>query len=64
MTLSPPAAMGVTIMYDRGEVACHLCFNDKVLREWIKEEAVGRGKCPWWQAWAFSLSCETSGTLP
>src|SRR5216683_4845250 len=26
-------------MYDRGEVACHLCFNDKVLRGWIKEES-------------------------
>src|SRR6516162_339415 len=35
-------------MYDRGEVACHLCFNDQVLRDWIKEEAsLGRGKCPW-----------------
>jgi hypothetical protein len=33
-------------MYDRGEVACHLCFNDKVLRDWIKEESIGRGKCP------------------
>jgi NTP pyrophosphatase (non-canonical NTP hydrolase) len=33
--------------YDRGEVACHLCFNDSVLRDWIKEEAIGRGKCPW-----------------
>jgi len=34
-------------MYDRSEVACHLCFNDKVLRGWIKEESIGRGKCPW-----------------
>jgi hypothetical protein len=34
-------------MYDRGEVACHLCFSDKVLRDWIKEESFGRGKCPW-----------------
>ena len=34
-------------MYDRGKVACHLCFNDKVLRGWIKEETIGRGKCPW-----------------
>jgi RES domain-containing protein len=35
-------------MYDRGEVACHLCFNDQVLRGWIKEEAsLGRGRCPW-----------------
>lgn len=34
-------------MYDRGEVACHLCFNDKLLRDWIKEESFGRGKCPW-----------------
>lgn len=34
-------------MYDRDEVACHLCFNDKVLRDWIKEQAIGRGKCPW-----------------
>jgi RES domain-containing protein/NTP pyrophosphatase (non-canonical NTP hydrolase) len=34
-------------MYDRDEVACHLCFNDNVLRDWIKEESIGRGKCPW-----------------
>jgi RES domain-containing protein len=34
-------------MYDRGEVACHFCFNDKVLRDWIKEESFGRAKCPW-----------------
>jgi RES domain-containing protein len=34
-------------MYDRGEVACHFCFNDRVLRDWIKDEAIGRGKCPW-----------------
>jgi RES domain len=36
-----------TSMYDRGEVACHLCFNDKELRDWIKGESFGRGKCPW-----------------
>jgi hypothetical protein len=34
-------------MHHRGEVVCHLCFNDKVLRDWIKEESMGRGKCPW-----------------
>jgi hypothetical protein len=34
-------------MYERGEVACHFCFNDTVLRDWIKEESIGRGKCPW-----------------
>ena len=34
-------------MYDRYEVACHLCFNDKVLKEWITENAIGRAKCPW-----------------
>jgi hypothetical protein len=39
--------MGAYRRYDRGEVACHLCFNDKVLRDWIKEEALRRGKCPW-----------------
>jgi NTP pyrophosphatase (non-canonical NTP hydrolase) len=34
-------------MYDRGEVACHFCFNDKELCDWIKEESICRGKCPW-----------------
>jgi RES domain-containing protein len=34
-------------MFDRDEVACHLCFNDKLLQAWIKEESFGRGKCPW-----------------
>jgi hypothetical protein len=34
-------------MYDRGEVACHFCFADKVLQDLIKEESIGRGKCPW-----------------
>jgi hypothetical protein len=34
-------------MYDRDEVACHLCFNDKVLHDRIKEESFGRAKCPW-----------------
>jgi hypothetical protein len=29
-------------MDDRGEVSCHLCFNDKVLRDWIKAESIGR----------------------
>jgi hypothetical protein len=26
-------------MYDRGEVACHLCFRDKVLRDWSLSDA-------------------------
>ena len=33
--------------YGRDEVACHLCFNDKMLQEWIKQEATKRGSCPW-----------------
>jgi hypothetical protein len=34
-------------MYDRDEVACHLCFHDKEVRDWIKEKSFRRGKCPW-----------------
>lgn len=33
--------------YDRDEVACRLCFQDKVLQEWIKEEGEKGGTCPW-----------------
>jgi RES domain-containing protein len=33
--------------YDRDEVACHLCFQDKVLQERIKEEGRKGGVCPW-----------------
>src|SRR5262249_10880422 len=32
---------------DRDKVACHLCFQDKVLQEWIKEEGKRGGTCPW-----------------
>jgi hypothetical protein len=33
--------------YDRDEAACHLCFQDKVLQDWIKEEGRKGGVCPW-----------------
>jgi RES domain-containing protein len=39
--------MALIGMYDRDEVTCHLCFNDKVPRDWIKGESFRRGKCPW-----------------
>ena len=34
-------------MYDRSEVACHLCFHDRNLQAWIKDESLGRSICPW-----------------
>jgi RES domain-containing protein len=33
--------------YDRDEVACHLCFQDKALQDWIKGEGRKGGTCPW-----------------
>ena len=35
------------IDYDREDVACHLCFQDKKLLQWIKEEGTRGGPCPW-----------------
>ena len=32
--------------YDRDEVVCHRCFQDKALRDWIKDEGE-KGTCPW-----------------
>lgn len=34
-------------MYEQDAVACHLCFRDRTLRAWIKDESVVRGICPW-----------------
>ena len=34
-------------MYDRNDVACHLCFSDRALQDWIKHESSLRGVCPW-----------------
>lgn len=31
---------------NRDEVACHRCFQDKALRDWIRDEGE-RGACPW-----------------
>jgi hypothetical protein len=33
--------------YDRDHFVCHLCFGDKTLQEWIKEEGRKGGACPW-----------------
>lgn len=33
--------------YKRDEAACHLCFQNKVLQDWIKEEGRKGGVCPW-----------------
>jgi len=33
--------------YDRDEVACHLCFQDRELQDWIKAEGRKGGACPW-----------------
>jgi hypothetical protein len=33
--------------YDRDEVACHLCFQDRELQDWIKEEGKKGSACPW-----------------
>jgi hypothetical protein len=33
--------------HDRDDVACHLCFQDKALQDWIKEEGKKGGVCPW-----------------
>jgi RES domain-containing protein len=33
--------------YDRDEAACHLCFQDKALQDWIKKEGRKGGVCPW-----------------
>ena len=33
--------------YDRDEAACHLCFQDKALQDWIKGEGRKGGVCPW-----------------
>ena len=33
--------------YDRDEAACHLCFQDRALQDWIKKEGRKGGVCPW-----------------
>lgn len=33
-------------VYARDDVVCHRCFQDKVLRHWIRDEGK-RGRCPW-----------------
>jgi len=33
--------------YDRDDVACHNCFEQKALKDWIKSEGTERGICPW-----------------
>jgi RES domain-containing protein len=33
--------------HSRDEVACHLCFHDKRLQDWIKAQESPRGTCPW-----------------
>jgi RES domain-containing protein len=34
-------------MPERSEFACHLCFDDRALRTWIKDESKRRGRCAW-----------------
>ncbi len=34
-------------MSQRPNVTCHLCFEDRKLREWVKGQSKVRRKCPW-----------------
>lgn len=34
-------------MYNRSEFACHLCFHDRKIQAWAREQSRGRIVCPW-----------------
>ncbi len=44
-------------VYGRDEGVCHRCFQDKALRDWIRDEGT-RGKCPWCGRTGFLIPLE------
>jgi hypothetical protein len=64
VTLCPGAHVGPAIIaYNRDEVACHLCFQDKTLRDWIKGEGKRRGPCPWCGRNGYLIQLEKLGEV-